>query len=470
MKINRKLLEILLDLHSKKRSGIFRIQKDAGKKQLVLHNGLLVLAESNLPQEHLAWIMVTLNLLPRTKLNEIASSMKTGRTSEEALIELFGSRLADIERGRREQALLIISSILVWEDCDFRFYAGEGLVRFQLNLGIQLPELIVASVRQAIAMHLLNAPSRFIGRVFRVTEDSVILGLPLNQAESNVYSLLQTPTKAADLLRAIPATIPKPEGVLLFLYFLGLIAFHPDQAEGDQTAARLETVADPLVEKLEELLHRLDSASLYEILSVETDASQENIQAAYHEQARQLHPDRFQTGEYSADIRGKAQQVFARINQAYMTLKNPASRVSYDEQWAKQRASAAGPKPGADQSAETAEALFREGKSLLAQGDLKIAVERLKGSVWLCPDKAAYSYYLGIAESRIPKLRKSAEQHLLKAIELEDSSPDSHLALAKLYIDVNLPRKAEMHLKQVLGWDRENTEALNLLAGLKKPQ
>jgi tetratricopeptide (TPR) repeat protein len=468
MKINRKMLEILLDLHRKKRSGILRIQKDADKKQLVLHNGLLVLAESNMPQEHLAWIMVTLNLLPRTKLNDIASSMKTGKTSEEALIELFGSTFVDIERGRREQALTIISSILVWEDCDFRFYAGEDLVRYRLNLGIQLPELIVSSVRQAVEMHLLNAPSRFIGRTFKVTEDSATLGLPLNQAESNIYSLLHTPTKAADLLRVIPATMPKPEEVLLFLYFLGLIAFHADQAAADPTAARVKTGVDPVVERLEELLHRLDSASLYEILSVEADASQENIQAAYHEQARQLHPDRFQTGEYSADIRGKAQQVFARINQAYMTLKNPASRVSYDEQWAKQRASAAGPKPGADQSAETAEALFREGRSLLAQGDVKTAVERLKGSVWLCPDKAAYNYHLGMAESRIPKLRKSAEQHLLKAIELEDSSPDSHLALAKLYMDVHLPRKAELHLKQVLGWDQENAEARNLLAGLKK--
>jgi DnaJ-domain-containing protein 1 len=468
MKINRKLLEILLDLHGKKRSGILRIQKDADIKQLVLHNGLLVLAESNLPQEHLAWIMVTLNLLPRTKLNDIASSMKTGKTSEEALIGLFGSTLADIERGRHEQALTIISSILVWEDCDFRFYAGEDLVRYQLNLGIQLPELIVASVRQAISTHLLNAPSRFIDRTFRATEDSVNLDLPLNQAESNVYSMLKTPTKGADLLRVISATIPKPEEVLLFLYFLGLIAFYTDQAAADQAAARVETEVDPLVERLEELLHRLDSASLYEILSVETDASQENIQAAYHEQARQLHPDRFQTKEYSADIRGKAERVFARINQAYTTLKNPASRVSYDEQWAKQRAGATGPKPGADQSAETAEALFREGKSLLSQGDLKTAVERLKGSVWLCPDKAPYNYYLGIAEARIPKLRKSAEQHLLKAIELEDSSPDSHLALAKLYIDVNLPRKAELHLQQVLSWDRQSTEALNLLAGLKK--
>jgi curved DNA-binding protein CbpA len=468
MKINRKLLEILLDLHGKNRSGILRIQKDSDKKQLVLHNGLLVLAESNVPQEHLAWIMVTLNLLPRAKLNDIASSMKTGKTSEEAILELSGSTLPDIERGRREQALAIIFSTLVWSDCDFSFYPGEGLIRYRLNLGIQLPELIVVSLRQAIAKHLLNAPPNFVERAFKAATGCAHYGLPLNQTESYIYSLLQIPTKAADLLPLIPATVSKPEEVLLFLYSLGLIAFHTGQADADKPAAPVEPKRDPLVERLEELQHRLESASLYEILSVGTDASQEDIQIAYHEQARLLHPDRFQTGEYAADIREKAEKVFARINQAYMTLKNPASRISYDEQRAKQKATLAGPKPGAVQSSETAEALFREGKNMLAQGELKTAVERLKGSVWLCPDKAAYNYYLGLAESRIPKLRKSAERHFLKAIELEDTSPDNHLALAKLYIDVNLPRKAESHLHHVLSWDRENAEAQNLLAGLKK--
>jgi tetratricopeptide (TPR) repeat protein len=132
------------------------------------------------------------------------------------------------------------------------------------------------------------------------------------------------------------------------------------------------------------------------------------------------------------------------------------------------RAGSAGPTPGAAQSAETAEGLFREGRQLLAKGDLDTAIERLKGCVWLRPEKAIYHYYLGLAESRVPKYRKSAEQHLLKAIELEDMSADSHLALAKLYIEVRLPRKAELQLKQALLWDPHDTEAQKLAANLKR--
>jgi curved DNA-binding protein CbpA len=468
MTINRKLLDILLDLHGKSRSGILRIQKDAAKKQLVLRNGLLVLAESNLPQEHLAWTMVTLKLLPRPQLNEIAVSMKAGKTSEDAILSLSGTGMEDLDKGRREQALAIVASMLVWDDCEACFYPGEDLIPHRVTLGMPLPELILSSVRHAIAKRLVSAPSHFLENTFRIAEDCAKSGFPLNQAESYICSLLRIPGKAADLLPAAHTAVSKPEQALLCLYLLGLIVCQSDQTAGVIREASLEREADPVTQKLEELLIRFQSANLYEILSVGTDASQEDIQEAYHEQAKQLHPDRFQTAEFSSDIRGKAEQVFARINEAYFTLKNPASRASYEKQRAQQKVSAAGPKPGAAQAAETAEALFREGKSLLFQGDLETAVERLKGCVWLCPDKAAYNHYLGVAESQIPKLRKSAEQHLLKALELEDVSVDSHLALAKLYIDVKLPRKAEFHLQQVLRWNPQNAAARDLLSGLKK--
>ena len=264
--------------------------------------------------------------------------------------------------------------------------------------------------------------------------------------------MLNTGRRAADVLPLIPAIEVKPEEALLCLYFLGLIQWTAAQPAGDGEPSA-STDSNPLALKLEELLAQFESASLYEILSVSTNASQDEIQAAYHEQAKQLHPDRFQTSEFSAETRGRAEQVFAKINEAYHILKTPASRGVYDLQGPKKKAGSAGPKTEMAQSAETAEGLYREGRELLAKGDLETAVERLKGSVWLCPEKATYHYYLGVAESQVPKYRKSAEQHLLKAIELEDISAASHLALAKLYIDVRLPRKAELQLEQALRWD-----------------
>jgi len=467
MNTRSKLLDVLQELHTKSRTGVLRIQRDTKKKQLVLHNGLLAFAESNLPEEHLAHVMVTMNIIPRAKLNEVASSMKGGLTSEEAILALPEFNPLDLEKGRREQAILIASSLFGWEGCDFRLHAGVNQVRYQSSLRMSLPELAIASLRRAVSKRLLPLPQSLLREKLVALEETPSQQMPLNPAERKACSLLKSERPAEEIISSIPDGELKPEQTLFVLYHLGLITYIADRHD----AAEIDEFAldsNPLVMRLNEMLALLDSASLYEILSVSPDATQDQIQAAYHEQAKQLHPDRFQTGEFTPRIRIAAEQVFAKINEAYHTLKNSNSRKLYDLELPKKRPGAAQPKGAVIQNAETAEGLFREGKSLLAKGDAETAVERLRGSVWLCPDKASYNYYLGLAEARIPKFRKSAEQHFLKAIEIEDTSAECHLALARLYIDVRLPRKAELQLDQVLLWDPNNSEAHTLAAELKK--
>ena len=63
-------------------------------------------------------------------------------------------------------------------------------------------------------------------------------------------------------------------------------------------------------------------------------------------------------------------------------------------------------------------------------------------------------------------MRKEAEQHLLKSIELDGMQAEPYLALGKLYISVNLPRRAETQLQEALRWDPENSEAQKLLREL----
>ena len=464
MDINRKLPGILLDLHARKQSGVLRIQQGQVKKQLVLQNGVLAFAESNVPQEHLAQIMVRINLLPQNKLSAITSSMKEGMTSEEALLAIPGSNMYDLEKGRREQAVLITSSLLGWNECDLRFFPGDALVRYQLNLRLTLPELIMISVRHAIAANVLPIPPNFFDGSLLAAKDLMHKAsiFPLSATERRVCSLLKNRMAVRNILPLIPAERGKPEETVLCLYQLGLIALETSSNAGDGGSMDSNSIG----QKLEELLARFRSANLYEILSVSAEATQEEIQAAYHEQAKQLHPDHFQSIDFSAEVRGNAQQVFAYINEAYLTLRNPNSRTKYNEELHKLKSS--GPKLESEKSEAAAEGLFREGKALLAKGDSENAAERLKGAVWLYPEKAKYLHYLGIAESKIPKLRKSAERHLLKAIELDDASAESRLELAKLYIEVKLPRKAELQLQQAILWNSENPEIQKLAAAVKK--
>jgi tetratricopeptide (TPR) repeat protein len=468
---NRKLPHILLDLHKTCRSGVLRIERGAEKKQLVLNNGLLVFAESNLPAEHLARIMVKMDLIPRAEMNEIASLMKTGKTSEEAILALSGSGMKDLEKGRYEQATVILASLWAWKDCDIRLYPADGLVRCQLNLSLPLPELMVLSARRAVSDHLIPFPSSFLEKSLCVAEDFAEKApdYPLNNAESYAYSLLRTPLTAADVLPLVPEADVRPEELLLRLWVLGLITIkEPDAQTGESPAA---TESNAFVQQLEDILLRFQSGSLYEVLSIPTEASPDEIQVAYHGLAKQYHPDRFQSKEFSEDLRAKVERIFALINEAYITLKDPASRVRYDEERhtkeSKVEAELKARAGGHSEDEKTAEVLYRDARMLLTKGDFEKAIERLKGCVWLSPKKAVYHHYLGVALGEIPKLRKSAEQHFLKAIELDSLSADSHLELAKLYIKVMLPRKASLQLQELMRWDPDNLKAQKLMAELK---
>ena len=469
---NRKLLDTFQEIHKNELSGVLRFEKGQEKRQLVLNKGLLVFAESNLPEEHLVRILVKLDLLPRAKVNEIALLMKAGKTSEEAILVLSGFGTQELEKGRREQAIVILASLLAWDTCEMRFFPGEDLIRCQLNLGLPLPEALVLAARRAASDRLIQIPPDFMQGTFRRAEDcaATALGFPLNNYESYVYSLLHEPVHASEVQALLPATEAKPEEILACLFLLGMVEMPQAADRAGETGAATESSS--VVQLLSDMLTNFEAASLYEILSVPPGANHQEIQAAYHQMAKQYHPDRFQSYEFSAETRNKAEQVFTCINEAYFTLKDPVSRAGYDEKRLTTGSKLeAGLKARATKQSEdekTAEALFHDGRALLAKGDFEKAVERLKGCVWLDPEKAVYHHYLGMAESEMPKLRKSAEQHFLKSIELNKMTTASRLELAKLYIKVDLCRKAELQLQELMRWDPENSEVQKLLAELNK--
>jgi hypothetical protein len=72
-----RLVETLLKLHETTGSCVVRLERGSSKKQLVISNGTLAFAESNLPDEHLAHILIRLNLLSRKDLKKVSAEMKT---------------------------------------------------------------------------------------------------------------------------------------------------------------------------------------------------------------------------------------------------------------------------------------------------------------------------------------------------------------------------------------------------------
>jgi curved DNA-binding protein CbpA len=284
--------------------------------------------------------------------------------------------------------------------------------------------------------------------------------------------LISGPTTIEELAPIFAGAGAQPTRLIQQLLLLGLARIQGSQTPPIEDGEKKESAeSNALTEKVRSLLLSFESSSLYEILSVAPDASADQIKTAYHELARQYHPDRFQSDRYNAEFRSMIEKLFTHITGAYARLSDPAARIGYDEARLKQDSVEAALQSNASPDAENekmAETLFRAARLALLGGDHQKAATQLRECVWLCPDSAKYHHFLGLAQSEIPKLHKEAETQLLKAIALDTTSAGSHMALGKLYVKVNLRRKAKAKFEEVLRWDPDNAEARKMLASIEE--
>ncbi len=80
------------------------------------------------------------------------------------------------------------------------------------------------------------------------------------------------------------------------------------------------------IETLHELLPQLDH---YGLLSLKPGCPQADVDAAFRNESRRLHPDRHIAGA-PPEMRTKVNEVFKAVNDAYRVLRDPDSRTRYD--------------------------------------------------------------------------------------------------------------------------------------------
>jgi DnaJ-domain-containing protein 1 len=376
-----KLTEILLELHRTRQCCVVRIERGSAKKQLVLNQGALACAESNLSEEHLVHILIKLDLLSRNDLSRVSALMKTGKSSDEAVVLAAGLDSESLGQGLREQALMILSSLFGWTGVEIRLFSGEELIRRRWSVGMPIPHALVEAARRAVKVH--NLPSSLHplrGLIYADAASGARTSLPLNSAEAYAYSLVKGRIPVSHLLPLVPAGEAKPEEIIQCLLLLGLL--RSESAISEQAAASASRQGAQLSEQIDELLQHFEVTNYYGILSVSPQASEEDIKASYHELAKMYHPDLFQSKEYSTDFRGRVEKLFTYITGAYKTLSDPLVRANYDELRLKSESQVEAAIAGraavdADQE-KMSETLFRTGRAALMNKEFEKAVSTLK--------------------------------------------------------------------------------------------
>lgn len=512
------LAELVREISSESLSGAVRLTRERAKAVVYFDAGEIVYAASNLRAYRFSSCASRWNLLTESQLSGIgettsdleagAALLASGALTREALNALTMRQVSEL-----------FCHALLWTEGQWEFDPRVRLAG-EVRVDINVKALLVESARRL--------PPRFVaarladGKEMLRPETQVPDAINLVPTEAFVLSRVDAPLSVRDLV--IVCGLPE-EVTLCAAYALALGGFlrreHWPQALTDEEKSRAhalesaqpkpaqpsapESETKPKLEtqtplqapapeekrddevKPEDLFERLNLATnYYQRLGVRRTASPADIKRAYHGLAKRFHPDRFRK-EADAALLSRIESGFAQIAQAYETLKDSASRATYDSKLLQQEAAsrtartvqpapaeAASVRSSSPANGETstpasfrAKEKFQEGLSALQQGNRAFAIASLGEAVRLDPTQPRYRAYFGQAMASDERLRRNAEAELKAAIALDANNATYRVMLAELYNELGLLRRAQSELERALALEPQNKLARRLLDKVK---
>jgi curved DNA-binding protein CbpA len=531
--------ELIQEIAAAAFSGSLRLSHERVKVAVYFEQGGIVYATSNLRQHRLSecarrWGIVAIQQLASARENVPDIQLGLELVAKGDLtVEEFEELLA-------RQATEVLRPALLWTKGAWDF---DPRVRLSVEVKsrVEMRELLMECARRLppefIARRLTSA-----GEQERLTPASLATnGLQLLPAEAFVLSRVDAPIALPELtmISGLPET-----DTLQALYVLvlgGLVCregrpptFTPEQiarARAVKTStqtrvvpARSETWTEivpgttqtaatvPNVESAPEatvaaaetapsqhkdiyaLFARLDDAeNHYHVLDLSRDSDATEIKRAYHSLAKRFHPDRFHK-DADPKLYLRVEESFARISQAYETLKDQNTRAAYDrsidlasrarartsqrndamrsseEKDAGGKQSAAqtdAGRSGARSANAQPEELYQRGVAALQQGNHQLALSYLGEAAQKMPRQARYRAQYGRALAASPQMRRQAETEFQAAIALDNANVSYRVLLARLYAEMGMVRRAQSELERALSVEPKNEQIRLLLDKLK---
>ncbi|HEX5890266.1 MAG TPA: DUF4388 domain-containing protein [Pyrinomonadaceae bacterium] len=491
------LAELIRELSVKSLAGKLQLEHDRVKVVIYFDNGELFYAAAN---------MRTLRLreyLLKAGIDEAALARYGERRPDLELAKaLVTDQLltpATAEQIQTKQVTDVLRLALSWTDGSWEFDHRARLDE-ETKLNIDIRGLLLETGRRTppkFAASRFGLPTELISPVSTALEFSNLL-----PTEVFILSRLDRPTPLQELIAVSGVSENDAFVVIYSLALAGLLEREHwnEHIRGQRVAGQPEPEkpAPPAPpppppeqkpeEDVESFLERLQQAQThYDVLDVTRQSSPAQMKIKYYELARRYHPDRFRRADPS--ILARTESAFARITQAYDTLRDDRLRANYDAKLAaRQRAQQVAdatvkpkteapvvttpttpdmPPQPARSAAERAEAQFKEALAALETGERKVAIGLFAAAANAAPKEARYRAFYGRLLAEHEHTRRTAEAELQAAIKLDPKNAEYRVMLAELYRDLGLMLRARGEAERALGIDPNNQKARDLLRALK---
>jgi curved DNA-binding protein CbpA len=198
--------------------------------------------------------------------------------------------------------------------------------------------------------------------------------------------------------------------------------------------------------------------TLYDVLGVSSDATEEEIRLAFRRLTREYHPDRFQGEE-----RQRAERRFQEITEAFNVLSRKESREKYD------RELNAGGETALSDPREIARRLAAKGAQAYREGKLVEAADALLMAVHHDDSNGRAHYFLGLTLARLPGRQREGLRHIERAAMLEPRNAFILAEAAQQFLAAGLKSRARRFAQNALEADPTSSRARAVLDRLEGP-
>ncbi len=250
---------------------------------------------------------------------------------------------------------------------------------------------------------------------------------------------------------------------------------------------------EEILQLIKEKARAAEENDYFELLGIAPDASKPEVQKAYFDLAKQLHPDRIAKYDLS-DVGVEPARIFKTLSDAYNTLMDPKRKQKYLQSNPPKGAGAGDSEadvrstqellrskpsdPGISEK-EAAKIFYHKGMMAMRKGGFSDAEDFLTKAVTQDDENARYSLQLGWAifqnpdRPEVERLRES-RPHLEKAVGKDPKNPEAHYYMARHFKLAGDKVSCRKHLVMALKFRNKYIEArrelrlLDMRAG-KKP-
>ena len=493
------LAELIREILSKSLGGRLRLEHERVQIVAYFDRGEFLYAASNLRA-----LRVREYLIKAEAVSEPDLAQFNERVSDTDLIKVLCAQKllspAVAEQLQTRQVGDILRRALLWTEGTWEFDSRSRLGE-QLSPKIEIDAMLLEAARRLPGKF---AASRFDNPAEIITPgDGALVNDNLLPAEAFLLSRIDRSTTVRDLVAVSGLGEEETLGHVYSLTLGGLLKREqwPTVLGGEQSTPPpapkkiVHTPASPVqpepakqteAQDLEAFLARMKNARThYEVLDVSHEISAADLKTVYYQLARRYHPDRFRKSDPASLPRIEA--AFARITQAYDTLRDDKLRASYNSKLAvrkkadqladsapKASAPAPQPEPVAEGAAEPvvsaterAEGQFKEGFAALELGQKKVALALFASAARAVPNEPRYRAYYGQMLAANEATRRAAEAELSEAVRLDPKNAAYRMMLAELYRDLGLKLRAKGEAERAVAADPNNRKARELLRALK---